>query len=105
MPEEFIYMKLSRLEDLVKLVSLSPSPFIQHTTIKNENIYFIQSLVTMSQPMIYLFKTREKIEKKYVVYNRFSDEITFSDKLGQDGQSLYIPILEVEKTNLLKQLK
>jgi hypothetical protein len=102
--EELVYVQFSRLEDLVKLVSFSPSPFIQHLVVNDKHIYFVQSLMMISEPMVYIFRTKEKIEKKYIVYNRFSDEISFSDQPSQDGQSIYIPILEVEKTNILKHL-
>ena len=88
LPEELIYVQFSCLEDLVRLVSLSPGPFIQHVAVEGEHIYFIQSLMMISQPMVYMFRSREKIEKKYVVYNRFTDGITFSDQPGQDGQEL-----------------
>lgn len=104
MPEELIYIQFSRLDDLVKLVALSPGSFIQHVAVEGKHIYFIQSLMMTSKPMVYIFRSKEKIEKNYVVYNRFSDEITFSAQPGQDGQSIYIPILEVERTNILKQL-
>jgi len=98
------YVKFKRLEDLVRLVALSLTPIIQHTTIKNKHVYFIQSVPLLGRPLIYFFESDDEIEKRYIIYNKFKDEISFSDKLSTDGQSVSIPILEVEKTNLLKKI-
>ncbi|WP_309493623.1 hypothetical protein [Candidatus Hecatella orcuttiae] len=101
MVEELMYFKLKTLEDMVKLVAFSPAPMLQHTVVEGRQVYFIQSFSIVGKPLVYYLERDEKLESKYVVYNRFNDTISFSDKPGSDGQSVYIPIIEIEKTNLL----
>jgi len=102
--KKLVYIKFRRLEDLVKLVALSLTPIIQHVAINNKHVYFVQSVSLLGRPLIYFFDSDEEIGKKYIIYNKFKDEISFSDKLSTDGQSVSIPVLEVEKTNLLKEI-
>jgi hypothetical protein len=52
---------------------------------------------------IYYFEREKKIEEKYVVFNRFRDQVAFSNALGSDGQSAYVPILELEKANIFSE--
>ncbi|RLI24995.1 MAG: hypothetical protein DRO52_04720 [Candidatus Hecatellales archaeon] len=104
MPEEFFHVRFSSLEDMVRLVALSPTPFLQHAEVGGKHVYFFHSTSLLGRPVIYYTVTSEKLEKKYVVYNKFRDTISFSEKLEANGQSIYIPILEVESTNLLRFL-
>jgi hypothetical protein len=99
MSQKPVYVQFKNMEDLVRFVAFSPTPFIQHIEIKEKHIYFIHAL-SLGGSVIYFVELNEKINKRYVVFNRFRDEISFSDQLGSDGQSAYIPILELEKTNI-----
>ena len=100
--EQSFYVQFSRFEDLVRLVAFSATPFLQHAEIEGKHVYFFHSSLLTGKPVIYYVLLENRVESKYVVYNRFSDSLSFSDKMEADGQSVYIPILEVERTNLLK---
>ena len=102
MPDELFYVRFSSFEDLVRLVAFSATPFLQHAEVEGKHIYFYHVSLLAGRPIVYYAMRDEKLEKKYVVYNRFNDSLSFSDKLETDGQSIYIPILEVEGTNLLR---
>ncbi len=102
--EELIYVQLKTLEDMVKLISMAPGPYLQYAVSQGRHIYFIQILQLTGKPFIYFYEPEEALKDKYVVYNRFQDAVTFSDKPGSDGQAIYIPILEVKKTNVLDKL-
>lgn len=102
MPEDLFHVKFSGLEDMVRLVALSATPFLEHAEINGKHIYFFHATLLTGKPIIYYVVLEEKLEKRYIVYNKFRDTIGFSDKLEADGQSIYIPILEVENTNLLR---
>ncbi len=104
MSTEPLFVQLKTFDDLVRFVSSSPSPFLQHITLKNKHVYFIQILAFMRNPIIYFVRQDRQAGGKYVVFNRFRDEVTFSDRLSSDGQTVYIPILELERTNLLTDL-
>ncbi len=96
-----MYIQFKNFEDLVRLVASSPTPFIQHFKFKDKHAYFVQSILSFIRPLMYVYKDQKSFEKKYVVYNRFKDSVSFSDILGSDGQSVYITILNIENTNLL----
>jgi hypothetical protein len=91
------------LEDLVYFVALSPSPLLQYVEIEGKHLYFVQTIAFFGPSTIYYVETKEKIPNKYVVFNRYQDKITYSGQLGTDPQAVYIPILQVEKTNLFSQ--
>lgn len=100
MPETAPYIRLKTLEDLIYFVTLSPAPLLQYVEIEGKHIYFIQTIAIFGPSTMYYVETKEKIPNKYVVFNRYQDKITYSDQLGTDPQAVYIPILQVEKTNL-----
>jgi hypothetical protein len=102
MVDEVFYVAFSRLEDLVKFVAYLPTPFIQHVEINSKHVYFIHSTLLASRPVIYYVCLNSKLEKRYVIYNKFNDSISYSDKLETGGQSVTIPILEIKDTNLLR---
>ncbi|RLI04553.1 hypothetical protein DRO26_04365 [Candidatus Bathyarchaeota archaeon] len=104
MTQDLIYIQLKKMEDLIRLVVLSPTPFIQHTIIEGKHVYFVQGTLSLGRPVIYFFQGAEEIQKKYVVYNRFKDEVGYSDQPSSDGQTVSIPIIEIEKTNLFEKI-
>ncbi|RLG91192.1 MAG: hypothetical protein DRO36_04725 [Candidatus Hecatellales archaeon] len=104
MTKKLIYIRLRRMEDLIRLAALSITPMVQHLALKEDkHIYFVQSTPLLGRPVVYLFEGKENIEKNFIIYNRFNDEIIYSDKLSTDGQSVSIPIIQIEKTNLFEK--
>jgi len=103
--QELGYIQLKRFEDLIRLVSLSSTPVLQHIKLENgKHVYFIQTSLMVGRPLIYFYEGSEEVKGRYIIYNRFKDEITFSDKASSDAQSVPILILEVEKTNVLTEV-
>jgi len=92
------YIQLKNFDDFVRLITLSPTPFIEYVNLDNHNLYFIQ-IVGISESVLYYVELDKKIEEKYVLYNRFRDTISFSTKIESDGQNICVPILEVLRTN------
>jgi hypothetical protein len=43
------------------------------------------------------------IKERYVVYNRFKDQISFSDKLEVDPQKATLPILTIESASVFSK--
>ena len=101
---EVFYVAFSNFEDLIKFVAYSPTPFIQHVEVEGKHVYFVHSTLLAGRPIVYYVCLDSKLEKKYVIYNKFNDVISYSDKLETGGQSVTIPILEINDTNLLKFL-
>ena len=96
------YIQYKNFNDFIRFITFSPTPFVQYIELNNHNVYFIQ-ITGLATRILYYVELDKKIENKYIVYNRFRDIISFSDKIESDGQSVSIPILEVEKTNIFKE--
>ena len=47
----------------------------------------------------------EKPDRKFVELKRLSWDFNFVDKIGSDGMSLYIPILELESSSFVFRRK
>ena len=96
------YFQFKTFEDFIRLIAVSSRPFVQYTNIEDHNVYFIQ-LAAFGELILYYIERDEKIEEQYVIYNRFRDSISFSNKIESDGQSISIPILEIIRTNIFKE--
>jgi len=95
------FVKFKTFEDFVKFVAVSQIPFIHHTTIKDKAVYFVH--IGLIEGMVYYVEQEEPIKEKYVLYNRFRDQISFSDKLETDPQKATLPILEIESTSIFSE--
>jgi hypothetical protein len=100
MNRDLSYAKLKAFNDLVRFVGMSSSPFLFHVELEGKHVYFIQIMSFGGGRMIYYAELEERISEKYIVFNRFRGEISFSDQFSSSGQSAHIPIFELDKTNL-----
>ncbi len=103
MSEKEKYVKLKSLDDLVKIVAPSHAAFLQHVEHNERHIYFINVMFHDGGSLIYYVKMDEKINAKYVVFNMISGNIGFSDTISTDTNLRFIPIIEVEKQNILTE--
>lgn len=95
------FARFKTFDDFVKFVANSQIPFIYHTTVKGKAVYFVHILLV--DGMVYYFEQEGPIKDRYVVYNRFRDQVSFSDKLEIDPQKVTLPILEVEDTSVFSE--
>jgi hypothetical protein len=95
------YIQFKTFNDFIRFVTLSPTPFIQHVILDGRQVYFVQ--IGFREPVLYFVERDDAVEEKYIVYNRFRDVVSFSHKIESDGQSVCVPILEVEKTNIFTE--
>ncbi|MEO9308522.1 conserved hypothetical protein [Nitrosotalea sinensis] len=99
------YLKYREYSDLLKVILYSSQsvlgavPLIYHLKHNNQNIIFIQT-GTMGGNVIHYLISNGPPSKKFIELKRLTGDYTFVDKIGTDGMSLYIPILELEKSNL-----
>ena len=96
------YIQFKNFNDFVRFLTFSPTPFVHYVKLNGCNVYFLQ-FATFGISMLYYVELEKEIEEKYIIYNRFRDTISYSDKLESDGQSVCVPILEVEKTNVFQE--
>lgn len=99
------YLKYKEYGDLLKVILYSSQsvlgavPLIYHLSHNGQNIIFIQT-GTMSANVIHYLISNGPPAKKFIELKRLTGEYNFVEKIGTDGMSLYIPILELEKSNL-----
>ena len=62
----------------------------------NKDVLFVESGI-LNTVVNYILQDREP-PKKWIELKRLTGEYNFVDKIGNDAKSLYIPILELEKS-------
>jgi hypothetical protein len=100
-----IYLKYKTLEDMLKVIlfsarsALGITPMLYHITYNNQQILFIQTGAAVGGGIIvhYIVQS-EKSSKKFIELKGLTGEFVFVDRIGTDTQSLYIPILELQKS-------
>jgi hypothetical protein len=97
-------IRYKRLDDLVRFVSMTPQPFVNHVEKDGKQVYFF--LLPFSGGLVVCyFASETKIEGDYLTLNRMTGKIYPSGKPSFDAQSLDLAILEVEATDLLDSMK
>jgi hypothetical protein len=99
------YMKYKNYDDILKVILYSSQsvlgvvPLIYHINYNNQDVIFLQTGAVGGLVVHYLID-KQKPPKKFIELKRLSGEYNFVDKIGNDGMSLYIPIIELEKSTL-----
>ena len=99
------YLKYKTYDDLLKVILYSSQsvlgaiPLLYHINYNNQDIIFIQT-GGVGGTTIHYIVVKEKPSKKFIELKRLSGEFSFVDKIGSDGMSLYVPIIEIEKSTL-----
>jgi hypothetical protein len=100
-----IYLKYQSLEDMLKVIIYSAQsmlgvvPMLYYLNYNGKHILFIQT-GTVGGVTVHYVVQNEKPAKKFIQLKRLSGEFSFIDAIGTDAQSLYVPILGLEKTTL-----
>ena len=95
------YLKYQNLGDMLKVIlyaaesPLGSSPMLYYIKSNNKDILFIESGV-LTPVINYIV---QEPTKKWIELKRLTGEYSFVDKIGDDAKSLYIPILELEKSS------
>ncbi len=102
---EIVYLKYQNLEDMLKVIIYSAQsmlgvvPMLYHINHDGKHVLFIQTGAIGGVTVHYVTQG-EKPAKKFIQLRRLSGEYTFVDSIGTDAQSLYVPILQLEKSTL-----
>lgn len=95
------FVQLDSLRDLVMLVASSPTRnAIQHLRSGVDHLYFIIG-GTLTEIFLYFVKEDEAIDGSFVIYNTYSGEISFSERLRTEPNLTSIPIVEIKSQDLL----
>ncbi len=102
---ETIYLKYMNLEDMLKVIIYSAQsmlgviPMLYYINYSGKHILFIQTGAVGGATVHYVIEN-EKPSKKFIQLKRLSGEYSYIDTIGSDAQSLYVPVLHLEKSTL-----
>jgi hypothetical protein len=98
-----VYLKHTNLGDILKVILFAAEsplglvPMLYHVKYNNKDVIF-----TVSGALGTIVRYQEldkELTKKWIELKRLTGEYSFVDKIGDDAKSLYIPILELEKSS------
>ena len=99
------YLKYKTLEDMLKIILssaqsiFSDTPMLDDINYNKQEILFIHSGI-VGGVIIHYIVLNEKPDKKIIELKRLTGKFSFIDSLGNDAQSIYISILELENSTL-----
>lgn len=102
---EIIYLKYQNLEDMLKVIIYSSQsmlgvvPMLYYINYSGKHVLFIQTGTVGAATVHYVVQT-DKPARKFIQLKRLSGEFTYTDTIGSDAQSLYVPVLNLDKTTL-----
>ncbi len=102
---ETVYLKYQNLEDMLKVIIYSAQsmlgvmPMLYYINYNGKHILFLQT-GTVGGLTIHYVVQNEKPARKFIQLKRLSGDFTFVDGIGSDAQSLYVPVLNLEKSTL-----
>jgi hypothetical protein len=100
-----IFLQYENLEDLLKVIvysaqsSLGLTPMLYHINYNNQDILFILTGASGGIIINYIVEN-EKPSKRFIELKRLSGEFNFVNNIGNDTQSLYIPIIKIRNSTL-----
>jgi hypothetical protein len=95
------FVQLEEIRDLIMLVASSPTTnVIQHMVWNSKHLYFVVG-GTLSQVFLYLVKKDIPIYGKFIIYNSYTGEIGFSEKVNNDPNMNSFPLIEIKNQDML----
>jgi hypothetical protein len=99
------YLEYKNLEDMLKVIvysaqsALGLTPMLYHIKYNDKQLLFIQT-GAIGGIIVHYSIQNEKPNKKFIELKRLTGQFSFIDNIGTDTLSLYIPILELERSTL-----
>lgn len=78
---------------------LGVTPMLYYINHRGRHVLFIQTGAVGSATVHYIDR-KDAPAKKFIQLKRLTGESSFVDSIGSDAQSLYVPILRLEKASL-----
>ncbi|HEX7208398.1 MAG TPA: hypothetical protein VF233_09465 [Nitrososphaeraceae archaeon] len=107
-PSSINYLKYQNLADMLKVIlyaaesPLGSSPMLYHIKSDSRDILFIESGIVA--PVVHYVVQDKEQTNRWIELRRLTGEYNFVDKIGNDTKSLYIPVLELEKSSFNFQI-
>lgn len=100
---EIYYIELDELDDLIRLVTYSPTPILHHLKLNGGHMYFARVAFRGESRLVYYVVTEKVVSGKYVVYNFLKGSIEFSDTVSTDTGLRHVSVLEVSSQNIFSK--
>ena len=102
---ETVYLKYQDLEDMLKVIIYSAQsmlgvvPMLYYINYNGKHVLFLQT-GTVGGLTVHYVVQNERPARKFIQLKRLSGDYTFVEGIGSDAQSLYVPVLNLEKSTL-----
>ena len=99
------YLEYETLKDLLKVILytsqsfMSITPLLYYINYHDKNILFIHTGI-IGGVVAHYHIHREKPNMKFIELNKLTGEFEFVDNIGSNTQSIYIPIINLNKSSL-----
>lgn len=103
MSNEISYLKYEDLTDMLKVILYSSQsmlgviPMLYHIKHNNRDILFIQTGTVGAVIVHYMVENKPAM--KFIQLKRLTGDYSFVDNIGTDTQSIYVPVLKLEKSS------
>ncbi len=103
MSNEISYLKYEDLTDMLKVILYSSQsmlgviPMLYHIKHNNRDILFIQTGTVGAVTVHYMVENKPAM--KFIQLKRLTGDYSFVDNIGTDTQSIYVPVLKLEKSS------
>jgi hypothetical protein len=75
---------------------------VQHLQYGDTHLYFIIG-GTLSEIFLYFLKEQKAIDGNFIIYNTYTGEISFSNRLRTDPNLSSIPLVDIKNQDLLPE--
>jgi len=99
------YLEYETLKDLLKVILytsqsfMSITPLLYYIQYNDKNVLFIHTGIIGGVVAHYHIRG-EKPNKKFIELNKLTGEFEFADNIGSNPQSIYIPIINLNRSSL-----
>lgn len=94
------YIRLKNIKDLVEVAIWSQTPVIHYMNVNDKHIYFIPYTILGYSSIVYFVENSDKIDSRFIVYNRYNGDLSYSDNVPTDTTLETIPIIEIAEQNV-----
>jgi hypothetical protein len=102
---ELVYLKYEELDDMLKVIIYSAQsmlgviPMLYYINHGGKHVLFIQT-GTIGNATVHYIVQKDNPPKKFIQLKRLSGDYSYVEGIGTDAQSLYVPVLMLEKSTL-----
>lgn len=99
------YLEYDSLKDMLKVILytsqsfMSITPLLYYISHQNKDILFIHTGI-IGGVVAHYYIPREKPNKKFIALNKLTGQYKYTENLGADAHSIYIPIINLNKSTL-----